>query len=342
MIPAVVDISSNFVRTVELKKHVHKVDLGYYGEYPISQSDDVLSNSDLKVTLQDLKKKYHWKFISVSLPDSKAYLFRISLPYLSPKELRGAIELQLEENVPLPLAESVFDYTVISHDPKINKMEISVAVFPKNLLNGYIQLLKDVDLIPESFYLTAGAVARCVIKEEDMRTCMIVNIDEQNTGVYIVSDGVVQFTSNLNFGAATLTLAIQKQFSLTPEKAEEFKKDKDFMKNKENMEMFFSLINPLSSLRDEVSRLSNYWNNYKDKNGHVGKKVERIILCGGDASLTGLDEYLSQSLKIETVVGNVWTNVLSLNETIPTLSFDDSLRYAAAIGLAVEARNYHT
>ena len=71
------------------------------------------------------------------------------------------------------------------------------------------------------------------------------------------------------------------------------------------------------------------------RNGAEQRRVELIMLCGGSSNLNGLPEYLTESLDVPTLRGNVWENVLSLEETIPPIDRKHSYGYAAAVGLAL-------
>ena len=58
-------------------------------------------------------------------------------------------------------------------------------------------------------------------------------------------------------------------------------------------------------------------------------------MVGGDSNLPGLPEYLSASLRMEAIVGNIWTNVKLPPNGIPDLPRAASLSYGTAIGLAL-------
>jgi Tfp pilus assembly PilM family ATPase len=65
--------------------------------------------------------------------------------------------------------------------------------------------------------------------------------------------------------------------------------------------------------------------------------VSRVILVGGNANMAGLAEYLEAALEVEVVIGNVWTNVFSFQEHIPTMHHRESLEFATSIGLALRS-----
>ena len=91
----------------------------------------------------------------------------------------------------------------------------------------------------------------------------------------------------------------------------------------------------LSSIRDEIIRYNMYWMSDKEATFSGERKVHKVILCGRDANIPGIDNYLSSSLKISTVIANPWVNVESFEKHIPDLLRGESLEYVTAIGLAL-------
>ena len=126
-----------------------------------------------------------------------------------------------------------------------------------------------------------------------------------------------------------------KHFSVTKEEAERIKNESDFIKNKEASELVDAIMETISSLKGEIERHHRYWNTKKDARGKSTPQIEKVILCGGSSNLVGLLEYLSGSLNVPVVHGNVWTNTFSFEEVIPDIPRAHSLGYATAIGLAL-------
>lgn len=301
--------------------------------------DEVQSNKELRDALIAVKKELGLSFVCVTLPEDKAYIFRTSLPHMPANQARQAIEFQLEENVPLLPAEAVFDFVLLPSAPNATTMDVVVAVFPKKFIEGYVDLFRSAGLVPTAFYMNADAIARSVIREGDMGTYLITNIGTKTTGIYVVSEGVVQFTATLSFGGESLTKAIEKHLSLSHEEALKVKRGEVMMKNREAVELFYSLANTASALRDEMNRIVTYWQTHRDKGGAVGKSIQKIYLCGSGAHLCGFDEYISTTMKIETEVGNVWQNAFTFEDSIPHITRPDSLSYASAIGSALASFN---
>ncbi|MCH7772439.1 MAG: pilus assembly protein PilM, partial [Bacteroidetes bacterium] len=146
------------------------------------------------------------------------------------------------------------------------------------------------------FEIEAQAIARSVIQNGDDGTYMIIDFGKMRTGLGIVSRGLLSFTSTLDVVGDTLTEAIAEHFSVSTEKAERIKNESDFIKNKDNSELFLTLMKTIGELKDEIERHYRYWNTRIDKQGETAPRIDKIILCGGSSNVVGLREYLSGSL----------------------------------------------
>jgi cell division ATPase FtsA len=103
--------------------------------------------------------------------------------------------------------------------------------------------------------------------------------------------------------------------------------------------IFPAVINGISVLRDEINKQYAYWETHDENNkGH--EPINHIILCGGEANLAGLSDYLELSMKMKVENANVWVNVLKTEDKIPEMSFEESLSYATVIGLSLGSYMY--
>ena len=334
-------ISDNAISAIELVRNKGAFAVGRFGRRvlpPGILSLGYIHNKDAVIEeLRKLKDSLKLDFVNASLSEEKAYLFRTKIPRVPQKEIRGVLEFKLEENVPIPASDAIFDYTVITqagHDTS-DHLDVGVTVLPKKVVDTYVEVLDAVNITPLSFETEAQAISRAIIGRGDEDTYLVVNIGETKTGLFIVSDEVVHFTSSIAIGGADITKAIAKHLSVSVEEAANIKQKHTVFKSKKNLDLFLLLMNAVSVLKDEVRKLSVYWNTHGDAPGEIGKKISQIILCGHDSGLTGFAEYLSQVLQSKVEAGNVWRNAFSFEEYIPPILFDESLDYAAAVGLAL-------
>lgn len=336
------DISDESVKFAELIITREGIKVGRYGERKIPagiiESGKIKNQVRLKEVLTSLQKEEGIKFVRVSLPEEQVYLFVLRLEKLGLKSIREGIELVLEENVPISAEDAIFDFDLIKEDAQ--SLEVQVAVMPKNVIENYLSVFRDSSMSVLSLELEAQAISRAVIKKDDLETYMIVDFGKTRTGIFITSRGAVMFTSTLDMGGFLLNEMIQKNFNIDFKKADKMKKLYGLGRNAENKEIFAVLLNSVSVLRDEIVKDLLYWNTHKDKEGKDHLPVKKIILCGGDSNLAGLSEYLSISVKNKVEMANVWVNITETEKSIPEISFDQSLTFATALGLALGNFDY--
>ena len=331
------DISDESLKFIELVPAKTGIKIGRYGERKIStgiiESGKIKDPKKLEQVLLSLKKEIGMRFVRVSLPEEQVYLFHLRLEKEGLMNVREGIELSLEEHVPIPAQDAIFDYEVLSESEQ--SLELEVAAIPKNVIENYLLVFRNSILSVQSFELEAQAISRAVVKKGDLNTYMIVDFGQTRTGIFIMSHGVVTFTSTLDLGGATLTKMIQKNFNVNAEEADKMKKKFGLQRNMENKEIFSVLLNSASVLRDEIAKNFLYWHTHKDEEDRERPPIKKIILCGGDANLIGLAEYFSISIKNKVETANVWANIFDTEKYIPEITFNRSLTYAAAIGLAL-------
>jgi type IV pilus assembly protein PilM len=332
-----INIGPRAVRFIEILRAKHGFKVGRFAEKALPPGNPALTlreNKSLAKALRDLKEEFDLKFVEAALPEEKAYLFKMQIPNESDQRIRNFIEFHLEENVPLSLEESVFDYHLIDTDRSTeSNTEATISVLPAKAINEYIEVFDKAGLVPVSFLIESQAIAKAVIKKGDNDTYLIVNIGENKTVLSVISDQAVEFTSTVMVGSEDFTAALVKQFNLTPEEARKKKWENGFIKD--NSDLFFALISTASALKDEIERVYIYWHTHFEDQKKVRSKIIKILLVGKEAALRGFKEYISESVRVEAEIANVWTNAFSFNDYIPPIEASDALNYGAAIGLAL-------
>ncbi len=336
------DISDESIKFIEFLDSRNGVKIGRFGEVSmpagVIDSGKIAEPKSLKNTLISFVRDNKIKSARVSLPEEQIYLFKLKVPREGAKNMREMIELSLEEYVPIPTAEVVFDYELLQEDEQ--NFEVEVAAVPKSVIESYLYILKDCNLFVPSFELEAQALARAVVKHGDTDAHMVVDFGNRRTGISIVNKGMVVFTSTLDIGGVTLTKLLEKNFKISFAEAEKMKLKYGLMRNTDNQEVFSTLLNGVSILKDEISKHFIYWHTHKDEDGKDRPQIKKIILCGRGANLAGFADYVSVSMRQKVELADVWTNVVFPKKYVPDMPFNESLGYATAVGLALGDFNY--
>jgi len=319
--PVAIDITPRSIRLMSLEKNEFGLTPKFYKEIPLkkkcelssfdlSKEIDTESIAEVIDSLKNLKKEFKLKFVVVSLPETKTYIYRTKLPAESSSNLASAIRFGLEENVPLKTDDVNFDFFVMEDKntkDDDNDLDVIVSVFPKDIINLYTKVLKKAGLFPLSFQSESVSVSRSIVRYGDKQTYLLLRFLKDQVNVGVVEDGAIQYASIVPIDADKII--------------------KDFSSEEAN------------ELNEALNKVLIYW--FTNKNdGTQHNKIETALITGNYANSKGLKEFLERKLKIDVEIANVWSNCFSAENYIPKIEREDALNYAVSIGLAIKAESH--
>jgi Tfp pilus assembly PilM family ATPase len=294
-----ISISDSAVRCIGFGKKNGAMHIEKYAERPLAPgivSDGAINNqAELVDILESLKKDLKLNHVKVSVSEEKAYLFTAKIPVVNDDEVLSAIESKIEENIPVPQTELIFDYRIFPHKEK-NHLDVVVYALPIAVVDTYVETLQGAGLSLLSLEIESQVIARALLPKHDPRTVLIVNFGPDKVGLYVARRRVVRFTSTIPLRGG--------------------------VKGNED------------ALLQEIKKLYMYWHSLKENAGDPEHRITHIILCGENFGDT-ISALLSSQLKTPVSIGNVWTNIFDINKKVPDISFEDSLRYPASVGIAL-------
>ena len=342
------DISDLSLKIAKLKEGKDGLNLASFGETEIPtgiieggevKDENSLSKIIKKSLTQVHGEKLKTKYLIASLPEEKSFLDILQIPLLKEEEMEKAVRFEAENHIPLPLDEVYLDFKKIENVFNQRKyQEILIAAAPKKVVDSYLKTLKKAGLQPIAFEVECLAIVRALIKKEaTTRPLLIIDFGATRTSFIIFSGRSLRFTSTIPISSYALTENIAKNLKVSLKKAEVMKKKYGLIGKKEISD---SIIPALTDLVEQIKTHLDYYHSHLPKSQiqRDGKRLEKILLCGGGANLKGLVEFLATNLKVEVELGNPWVNILKRPlRKIPELPFEKSLAYTTALGLALKA-----
>lgn len=336
-----VDVSDSSVKWLSLSRKGDRAAIGSYGSLDVPpgavQTGAVRDPGVLAEVLKEMKRQAHITCAHAALPEEGAYVFSMRVPRGSNRaQIITMIEFELENRVPIPLAQAVYDYDPIETRDDQGP-EIAVTVFPRELAEGYVEAFARAGIDLVSLEIEARSIGRAVSGKLDPVT-MLVDSGRARTGVAILSHGIPIFTSTVEIGGDHMTHAVTEALKLKDaHEAEVFKNEHGLIPDPNTRAGFEVLEKAASTLAGEISRHYRFWDTRRSDSGERSASVERVYLLGGSANLRGFPEYIAGKVQVETVRPNVWRNIFSFDDYIPPIDYRSSFQYATAIGLALRA-----
>jgi len=352
-----VDFGTSSIKVVELELEKGRPKLITYGYIEeainIVKSDSDEDKAKTVSSLDNLLQKANAttnKAIS-ALPPYAVFSSIISLPMMPNKDLVSAVRWEAKKFIPMPLEEMILDWKVIKEEEaqekskkqagrniqsdkmvtsqkKKKSLQILLTAAPKNLVKRYLDIFKQAELQLVSLETEAFALERSLVGE-DQSAIMLIDIGALSTHISIVSDGVPVLNRSIDIGGAGITKAIADSLNISLDRAEQFKRDVGMTAGSQSNQQIPKTIEfVVSTIINEIKYCFNI---YQDQET---KAIEKIILAGGSSFLSGLPEYLSQTLNMKVIIGDPWSRIVYPVELEPVLK-EIGPKFAVAVGLAI-------
>ena len=339
------DISDTSLKYITVQGSGKKRELTQWGDIDIPSGvltrGEVSEPQQLAAVLKECQMQTGARFARVSLPEERAYIFETEVKRsASLKEIRSLLEFRLAENVPLPARDVLFDYSLLpatsDHD---RTTKVAVTAYAKETVQTYHDACVLAGLQPLAFEVEAQAMVHSTIPDHTTGAVMLVDFGKTRTGIGIVYNNVLLYTSTIDMGGDQLSLALRKVLGedISEKELTKRKNTEGLVHGADSSVIHDTILSTVSVIKDELITRMQYW--HIRNNANPDRRLSQVILCGGSANLKGLPAYLTESLKVPVSRANVWEHMFSFADQIPPIDKRHSLGYATAIGLALGADN---
>ena len=329
-----VDISTSGIKIAFLAEREKGLELAAFGEEHLGEGvvagGEIADRAAVIAGLTSLAKKHNIRFANIGLPEARGYLFEAEVEGKTQEEWRNAIESHIDEYVPIPPAEVMFDLVPVA---KGEKTRVSGIGYARRVVEESVSALEEAGITVRAVESENFALPRALLAHGDQDTVLIIDIGKTTTKLLVVSARVPRLATTLDIGGHALTLAVEKHFGVSEEEARRIKAEKGIVSGTENDEYLAAMLSTVSVIREEIGRRLDYWQSHAAESGH--EPVTRAVLVGGNATVRGLPEYLEAGFKVPVELGDVFVNLASRDEWLPPVDYMQSLAYGTAIGLAL-------
>lgn len=292
----------------------------------ILEDGEIKKPEELLKILSDFRKKYSLHYVKSSISEEKSFMFETTLPKMSREDIKSALKFKIEESVPIPADEAIYDFQIMPKPVGAEEQKIVTTVFPRNIIQESLDIFKKSGLNPLSFETESQAITRAVIKIGKNEPTLIVKAEKEKIALYLVEKGIVRYTS-----------AIDNSHQNSSAKSEtENKKPERVLENEVKIYTYDQNQTPL--LKDSIDKLLTYWDSLNQDRPESEFKIKKILACGAESANPNFKNEFTEYFSVPIELADVWTNAFPTDKYIPEISFEESLSYAAAIGSALPSK----
>jgi type IV pilus assembly protein PilM len=229
-----------------------------------------------------------------------------------PKQLDNAVRFRAQDALPIPIEDALLDYKVLGETTGAdgqNVKRVLLVVAHRDLLDRYVGACREAGLDLVGIDLEAFALLRAMgaPNETPAESALVVVSIGHDRSTFAVSDGrVCTFTRVLDWGGASLDVALARALDRAPSEMELVKRSLDLNATAPpglTDDQFEAAKDALrrqiqSFARELVSSLAFY------QNQPGSLSIGEIVLTGGSAHLNGLADELHTLIGVDVRVGD--------------------------------------
>lgn len=334
------DIGSQSIKVMQLEHHnkASRV-LGYGSTHTTSTliKDGVIMQIPETAKLVDkllseqLQGKLTTNRVVMGIPVSHVFTRVLTLPKMSKKELEAAVELEVEQSVPLPPKDLYYDFEVTG-GLESKDMLVRMVAAPKRIIDSYVQVceLLRLDLALIQTNIEADSQI-CMLYEDIKHGTPYITIDVGGVSVDVgILDTTLRVTGTVETGGEKFTEAIAKALGVNTTKAQHIKVTKGLNAGADQARIKAALAPELNQVVEEIKRIKKFYLNRVQQ----GADISQIVITGGGANVPGFGDYLTNATRIPTRVSSPWSSKISFGHLKPPLQADLP-RFLTAAGLAL-------
>lgn len=263
----------------------------------------------------------------VGVPASRTFSRTFTIPLKAEKNLKDAVELEVDQYIPIPIASLYVDYEIINRSK--TDLTIIMTAAPKMLIDNCMKAAQGAGLLPIMIEPSINAVARVLeTTEEAHLNTLIIDIGPASTDIAVLSDGAIRVSGGIGIGGNTFTLDIAKKLNIALENAHQLKVLNGLNAGPRQAKIVSALQPSLQRITNEVRKVIRYYNERLNDD----QVIEQVLVVGGGSNVPGIGDFFTNELVMAARVASPWQKLDFGKLTQPGKQFRP--RYITVAGLA--------
>lgn len=276
---------------------------------------------------------------AVSVSGHSVIIKQISIPEMTPEELRESLQLEAEQYIPFDIKDCYVDAQILNQNQKAGPgiMDVVLVAAKKDTVNDVVVCVREAGLRPvvvepdifacqNAFMLNYGFPSNEVV--------VLANVGASVINLGIIANGISVFQRNISMGGGFVTEQVMKGLAVSWEEAVHYQTtDEDDEVSAVYREVRKIEKEAVTKLVTEIMRSIDFYLAIT-----ITADITRIYLSGGVANCTALARECEKRFELPIEVVNAFRNV-----AIDSRQFDLDLlsRFGSSSAVAVGLARRH-
>lgn len=289
--------------------------------------DSYLSDNISSLLSDKLVGQLPSQHVVLGVPTSRTFSRTFTVPVKAEKNLADAIEVEVDQYIPIPMDSLYVDYEIIERTKE--QLTVIMSAVPRLLIDNCTAAVRTAGLQPIMIEPSINSVARVLeATEEGHLTTLIIDIGPASTDIAVLESGAIRVSGGLGIGGNTFTLDIAKKMNVALENAHQLKVLNGLSSGPRQAKINSALQPSLQRILTEVRKVIRYYNERLNDD----RKIEQVLVVGGGSNVPGIGDFFTNELVMPARVASPWQK-LDFG-TLPQPGKQFRPRYIAVAGLA--------
>lgn len=265
--------------------------------------------------------------VVIGVPTARSYSRTFNMPSNVEKSLKDAVELEVDQYIPIPASTLYIDYQIIER----NKKEITVlmSAISRTLVDKCVAAAESAGLNVSLVEPGMNSVARLLTSTEDGHLpTVIVDIGPASTDIAVLDGSKVRVTGGVAIGGNTFTIDISRKLGVALENAHQLKVLNGLSAGPRQEKIKGAIEPSLKKIIIETRKVMRYYNERISDE----RKLEQLLVVGSGSNMPGIGEYFTDELIMPARVASPWQKLDFGKLPEPARQFRS--RYITVAGLA--------
>lgn len=312
------DIGTSGVRATQVSFSKGAVTLEGFGQVPLPpgavNDGEIVDPLTVSSAISQLWKlaKFRGKKVAVGVANQKVVVRPIDLPFMEQEELRGAIQFQVQEYIPMPVDDAILDFQVLEEFVTENNermMRVLLVAAQRDMIGAFVEAVTRAGLDPVAIDHIPFALIRSLGEARGglgpTAGEAIIEVGAGVTNIVVHEGGIPRFARTLLVGGSNVTEALAAGLGVSFEDAESIKQrmglgatPSESMASTEAAPRI--LEERAAELVEEIRGSLDYYTAQSD-----AIRVSRVVLSGGGSKLANLPVRLANALRMPVEQGRI-------------------------------------
>lgn len=239
--------------------------------------------------------------VAIGVPTTRSFSRTFNLPIKVEKKLSDAVQLEVDQYIPMPASALYIDYEIIERTKK--DITVLMSAVAKTVIDKCVLAAESSGLIVDLVEPGMSAVARLLTNtEEATLPTVIVDIGPANTDIAVLDGSAIRITGGLAIGGNTFTLDIAKRLDISLENAHQLKVLNGLSAGPRQQKIRNAIEPSLEQILIETRKVMRYYTERISDD----RKLEQLLVVGSGSNVPGIGDYFTNELIMAARVASPW------------------------------------